>query len=192
MQEVHQQYSYSVCSGFDAGVGALVEVLQVVVFRENGQQRVMALRDSGCHTTLMDESLAVTLGLKGKEMDLEMQGVNSQRVFTSKHIKKYHVARVGKEEVRYQLRDVKTMPNLTGPDQRLKWSTIKYQYSHLKDLDIADIDSGPMQLISGTNNSNIILPKRIVKSSEYSGDDRVPYGVETILGWAITNWLPGD
>ena len=94
--------------------------------------------------------------------------------------------------LRSQLRDVKTVPNLTGPDQRLKWSTIKHQYGHLKDLDIADTDSGPVQLIIGTNNSNLIPPKRIVKPSEYSGDDRVPYGVETPLGWAVTNWLPGD
>ena len=140
----------------------------------------------------MDENLAVTLGLKGKEMDLEIQGVNSQKVFTPQHIKKCHVARVGKEEVRYQLRDVKTVPNLTGPDQRLKWSTIKHQYSHPKDLDMADTYSGPVQLIIGTNNSNLILPKRTVKPSEYSGDDRVPYCVETPLGWAVTNWLPGD
>ena len=48
----------------------------------------MALRDAGCNTTLKDESLAVTLGLKGKEMDLKIQGVNSQKVFTFQHIKK--------------------------------------------------------------------------------------------------------
>ena len=78
----------------------------------------MALRDAGCNTTLKDESLAVTLGLKGKETDLKIQGVNSQKVFTFQHIKKCHVARVGKEEVGYQLRVVKTVPNLTGPDQR--------------------------------------------------------------------------
>ena len=70
----------------------------MVVFGENGKQRAMALRDSGCNTTLMDESLAVTLGPKGKEMDLEIQGVSSNRVFTSKHIKKCHVARVGKRK----------------------------------------------------------------------------------------------
>ena len=87
-------------------------------------------------------------------MDLEIQGVNSQKVFTSKHIKKCLVARVGKEVNSYQLRDVKTMPNLTGPDQRPKWSTIKQHHSHLKDLDTADTDSGPVQLIIGTNNSN--------------------------------------
>ena len=58
----------------------------MVVFGENGEQRAMALRDLGCNTTLMAESLAMTLGLKGKEMDLEIQGVNSQRVFTSKQL----------------------------------------------------------------------------------------------------------
>ena len=48
----------------------------MVVFGENGEQRAMALRDLSCNTTLMAESLAMTLGLKGKEMDLEIQGVN--------------------------------------------------------------------------------------------------------------------
>ena len=125
MQEMHQQYSHSLGSGCEAGGRALVEILPVVVFGENGEQRVMALRDSGCNTTLIDESLAVTLGLKGKEMDLDIQGVTSQKVFTSQHIKKCHVARVGKKEVRYQVRDVKTVPNLTSPDKRLKLSTVK-------------------------------------------------------------------
>ena len=159
MQGMHQQYSYSVCPGCEAGDRVLVEVLPVVVFGENGEQRAMALRDLGYNATLMAESLAMTLGLEGKEMDLEIPGVNSQSVFTSKHIKKCLVVRVAKEELRYPLRDVKTVPNLTSPDQRLKWSTIEYQYSHLKDLDIADTDSAPVQLIIGANNSNLILPK---------------------------------
>ena len=73
MQEVHQQYSYSVCSGCEAGGRALVELLPVVVFGENGEQRVMALRNSGCNTTLMDESLAVTLRLKGKRWILKFR-----------------------------------------------------------------------------------------------------------------------
>ena len=142
MLEVHQQYSYSVCSSCEAGGRALVEVLQVVFFGKNDEQRVMA------NTILMDESLPGTLGLKGKEMDLEIQGVNSQRVFTSKHIKKCHVARVGKEEVRYLLVDGKAVPNLAGPYQRLKWSKIKYQYSHLKGLDTANTDSGLVKLMN--------------------------------------------
>ena len=52
---------------------------------------MMALRDSGCNTTLIDESLALSLGLQDKEVDLEIQGVNAQKVFTSQHIKKCHV-----------------------------------------------------------------------------------------------------
>ena len=67
----------------------------------------MKLRDSGCNTTLIDESLAFSLGLQGKEVDLEIQGVDAQKMFTSQHLKKCHVARVGKEEVKYSLRDIR-------------------------------------------------------------------------------------
>ena len=87
---------------------------------------------------------------------------------------------------------MKTVPSLNGPDQRLKWSTIKLGYNHLKDLDLRDTDTSPVQLIIGTNISDLILPKRIVKPSEHWCYDKVPYAVETPLGWAVTNWLPGD
>ena len=76
----------------------------------------------------IDESSALSLGLQGKEVDLEIQGVNVQKVFTSQHIKKCHVARVGKEEVNYSLRDVKTIPSPNGRNQKLNWATIKQEY----------------------------------------------------------------
>ena len=113
-------------------------------------------------------------------------------MFTSQLIKKCHVARVGKEEVKYSLRDVKTIPSLNGPDQKLKWSTIKQEYQHQKNLDLCDTDTGPVQLIIGTNNSDLILPKQILKPSGHPELDRVPYAVETLLGWVVINWLPGE
>ena len=47
-----------------------------------------------------------------------------------------------------------------------------------------------MRLIIGRNKSDLILPMRIVKPSGQSHADRIPYAVETPLGWAVTNWLP--
>ena len=68
---------------------------------------------------------------------------------------------------------METIPNLNGPDHKLKWSSTKHEYCHLKDLDLQDTDAGPVQLIIGTNNSHLILPKRIVKPSSQLGVDRV-------------------
>ena len=75
--------------------------------------------------------------------------VNVRKEFSSHHIKRCRVARVGREEVQYSLRDVKTIPSLNGPDQKLKWSIIKKEYQHLKNLDLHDTDIGPVQLITG-------------------------------------------
>ena len=190
--ERYEGYRQSAYVGCEAGGCALVEVLPIVVFGEKGKQEVMASRDSGCNTTLMDESLALSLGLQGKDVDLEIQGVNMRKVFTSQHIKKCRVARVGRDELQYSLRDVRTIPRLNGPDQKLKWSTVKQEYQHLKNLDLRDTDTGPVQLIIGTNNSDLILPKQIVKPSGQPEVDRVPYAVETLLGWAVNNWLSGE
>ena len=139
-----EQYRQSAYTGCETGGRALVEVLPIIVSGETGKQQVMSLRDSGCNTTLIDESLALSLGLQGKEVDLEIQGVNAQKVFTSQHIKKCRVARVGKEEVNYSLRDAKTIPSLNGPDQKLKWSTIKEGYQHLKNFNLLETDTGPV------------------------------------------------
>jgi len=107
-----------VYSGHETDGRALVEVLSEVVFVGTGKRQVMALRDSDCNTTLMDESLALVLGLQGKEVDLEIQGANVQKLFTSQHIKKCSVARVGDENIKYSLRDVKTISNLNGFKQK--------------------------------------------------------------------------
>ena len=190
--ERYEGYRQSAYVGCEAGGCALVEVLPIVVFGEKGKQEVMASRDSGCNTTLMDESLALSLGLQGKDVDREIQGVNMRKVFTSQHIKKCRVARVGRDELQYSLRDVRTIPRLNGPDQKLKWSTVKQEYQHLKNLDLRDTDTGPVQLIIGTKNSDLILSKQIVKPSGQPEVDRVPYAVETLLGWAVNNWLSGQ
>jgi len=87
---------------------------------------------------------------------------------------------------------VKTIPSLNGPDEKLKCSTIKQEYQHLKNLDLHDTDTGPAQLIIGTNNSDLILPKQIVKPPGQPEVDRVRYAVESKRGWAVTNWLPGE
>ena len=91
-QGVCEQYHHSVHSSRESGGCTLVEVLPVVIFGETGTQQVVALRDSGRITMLIDESLALTLGLKGKEIDVEIQGVDAKKAFTSQHIKRYHVA----------------------------------------------------------------------------------------------------
>ena len=91
------------------------------------------------------------------------------------------------------LRDVKIIPGLNGPDQKLKWSTIKQEYQHLKNLDLRDTDTGPVQLIIGTNSSDLILPKQILKTFRSSGTWQGTLCCwRPHLGWAVTNWLPGE
>ena len=84
-QAVREQCHHSAHSSRESGGRTLVEVLPVVIVGETGTQQVVALRASGCNTTLIDESLALTPGLKGREIALEIQGVNAQKAFTSQH-----------------------------------------------------------------------------------------------------------
>ena len=45
----------------------------------------------------MDEELAQSLDLRGKEIELQMQSVNAEKAFTSQHIKNCRIDR-GKEK----------------------------------------------------------------------------------------------
>ena len=136
--------------------------------------------------------MAQSLGLKGKEIELQIQGIDAEKAFTSQHLKNCQIARVGGEGVKYVLRDVKTFFDLSIADQKIKWSVIKQKFSHLKDLDLKDTETGPVRLIKGSNNLDLILLMRIVKLSGQSHADGVPYAVEIPLGWAVTNWLPSE
>ena len=61
------------CLGCEAGGRSLVGVLPVVLFSEKDEQQVQALRESGSNTTLMDGIMGHLLGVKGKEMELQIQ-----------------------------------------------------------------------------------------------------------------------
>ena len=74
---VREKYHHSAHSSRESGGRALVEVLPLIIFEETGTQQVVALRDSGCNTTLIDERLALTLGLEDREIDLDIQGVTA-------------------------------------------------------------------------------------------------------------------
>ena len=113
---------------------------------------------------------------------------------SSKRINKCQTARVGGggEGKNLWLRDIKTINGLNGPDQRLRWSELKLEFPHLRNLDIQNTDTKPVQVIIGTSNSDLILPRQIVKPMGRSNQDRCPYAIESRLGWAVTNWLPGS
>ena len=54
-EKSREQCHHSVCLGCEVGGRTLVKVLPVVLFSEKDEQQVMALRDSGFNTTIMDK-----------------------------------------------------------------------------------------------------------------------------------------
>ena len=58
----------------------------------------MTLRDLRCNKTLTDEGLAMSLGLKGKEIEQQIQGVNAEKTFTLEHIKNCELLELEEKE----------------------------------------------------------------------------------------------
>ena len=79
------------------------------------------------------------------------------------------------------MRDVKTFPNLSGPDQKIKWSAIKQNFSHLKNLDLKD--TGPVRLIIGSNNSDLMKDSLIL--TEYHMQSRHLSVGQSLTGYPV-------
>ena len=122
--------------------------------------------------------MAVTLGSHGKEVDLEVQGINSQRFVSSKHINKCVklLALGGKRNF-----GCMTLKQLMVQTRDHDGLNLNWSFHTFHDLDIQNTDTKPVQVIIGTNNSDLILPRQIVKSMRGSNQDQCPYAIESWL-----------
>ena len=69
-------------------------------------------------------------------------------VFNSQHIKKCNAHESEKRMSNTPCKEWRQfLAWMQGPDQNLKWSTIKQEYQQLKNLDLRDTDTGPVELI---------------------------------------------
>jgi len=81
------------------------------------------------------------------------------------------------------------VPRLQSYNINLKWETVKYQWSHLVDIETIDIDSSEIGVLLGRN----VLRVHDALETRYSADGiEAPDGIKTHFGWCVTGPFPAS
>ncbi|XP_036346995.1 uncharacterized protein LOC118756332 isoform X1 [Rhagoletis pomonella] len=145
----------------------------VSLFGPNGKEDVYAMVDEGSAISLLDDSVATRLGLKGRKQPLTLQWYGQK--CTTEDSTKVNVEIQGKcTTATYTLRNICTIRNLDLPEQSFR----KADYSHLKILPLEDYHQVKPSLLLGLDNTYLSVPSTTVQAG--SGN---PVAINTKLGW---------
>lgn len=152
-----------------------------VILHHNGHTvRTFAFIDCGSHMTLLEESLAAELNLRGEKHPLCIRWTADQCRFedTAERVS-LHVSGTQSEN-QFPLSDVFTVKDLKLPAQSLSVTKMRRRYNYLKGLPVESYNDARPRLLIGMNNVRL---GHALDSRE--GKENEPIATKTRLGWTI-------
>lgn len=129
--------------------------------------------DEGSAISLLEDSVATRLGLKGRKQPLTLQWYGQK--CTTEDSSKVNVEIQGKcTTATYTLRNICTIRNLDLPEQSFR----KADYSHLEILPLEDYHQVKPSLLLGLDNTYLSVPSTTVQAGSEN-----PVAINTKLGW---------
>ncbi|XP_036341067.1 uncharacterized protein LOC118750456 [Rhagoletis pomonella] len=129
--------------------------------------------DEGSAISLIEESVASRLGLRGRRQPLTLQWYG-QKCTTEESAKVNLGVRCRDRPATYSLRNVCTIRSLDLPVQSFK----KFHYAHFEPLPLEDYHQVKPSLLLGLDNTSLSVPSATVKA-----DSESPVAINTKLGW---------
>ncbi|XP_062699013.1 uncharacterized protein LOC134284280 [Aedes albopictus] len=128
----------------------------------------------------MHRRLVRQLGIEGskKPLCLKWTGNVTRIESESKHVSIVVKGASGQQE--FSLNDVRTVEELTLPEQSLEYDDLSQQYHYLKGLPVVSYKKAVPRLLIGVNNANLTVPLKVRE-----GKKGEPIAVKTRLGWCI-------
>ena len=172
----------SACPG--QKTGAILQVVPVTVYGENGSQQTYALLDPGSETSFCTETLLNKLEATGQQTKLRLRTVNGD----SKE----------KLTARVQLQVSATGPSAADHRRRIMvpeaWSVAALKvgrppvsqeqldsWTHLRGLEIPNCSDMTVELLLGAN-----VTEAVIQHEVRVGQPGQPIAVRTAFGWALT------
>ncbi|XP_055604521.1 uncharacterized protein LOC129752777 [Uranotaenia lowii] len=152
-----------------------------IVLQANGKSvEVIAFLDDGSSSTLLENSVATELGVKGERESLWLSWTSnvsreekgSQRISVT-------ASGLGKKN-KFKLNNVRTVANLILPSQTLDYESMKKTYPHLRGLPIHSYSDATPSMIIGIEHATLLTS---LKTREGCSND--PIAVKTRLGWCV-------
>lgn len=158
----------------------LFRIIPVVVSGPQATIETFAFLDDGSDLSLIESSLVEQLGIDGckKPLCLKWTG-NVTRIETES--KRVRVTISGaKSQHQYSLNDIRTVQELTLPEQSLDYDELSQRYRYLRGLPVDSYNKAVPRLLIGVNNASLTVPLQIRE-----GRKNEPIAVKTRLGWCI-------
>ncbi len=119
-------------------VPILLQVIPITIYGPNGCLNTHAMLDNGSTCSLVLASVADKLGLEGSQERIVLNGIQGQSELISKQVS-MQVSPVNKVSPRCDVSRALVVNSLNVPQKRVNLADLKSKWSHLKDLDIADV-----------------------------------------------------
>ena len=153
------------------GEQAQLQLVSVLISGQNGKfVETVALLDSGSDVSIIHESLAKKLGLRGRRKTLMVRTISGQTSHSSRVLSVNIRPRHEPQSKVLHIKQVWTVPNdaFQGPSQ-----AVKAEWKHVKDLCLPDIAADEVQLLIGLN-----VPEAHVQLDTRSGESNQPIAIE--------------
>ncbi|XP_062541787.1 uncharacterized protein LOC134209767 [Armigeres subalbatus] len=167
---IHRQYKQSL----------LFRIIPVIISGPRATVETYAFLDDGSDLSLIESSLVDQLGIDGWKNPLCLKWTgNVTRVEPeSRQVRIMIKGPVSKQQ--FSLKDIRTVKELTLPEQSLDYDELSRRYRYLQGLPIASYDNAVPRILIGVNNASLTVPLQVREGRK---DD--PIAVKTRLGWCI-------
>ncbi|XP_062713890.1 uncharacterized protein LOC134290723 [Aedes albopictus] len=165
----------------------LFRIVPVVLSSNNNSQTIFAFIDEGSSYTLVEESVASQLGIKGRPEPLTLQWTGNVKRHEPKS-QRIQSNICGKGcNAQYKLADARTVSRLVLPSQTLKYGSLAQRFPHLRGLPLQDYELVQPKLLIGLDNLRLCVPLKLRE-----GGPTDPIGAKCRLGWSIYGCIPGQ
>ncbi|XP_058817112.1 uncharacterized protein LOC131680413 [Topomyia yanbarensis] len=159
---------------------SLFRYLPITLYNDGKQVETFVFLDDGSSSTLLEESLAVQLGIEGEPESLWLgwTGKIGRHEKGSRRVN-IQISSTGKKET-FQLRNVRTVSELGLPSQTLHYPELVKEYPHLQGLPVTSYSKAKPGMIIGIDHVHLLTSLNIRE-----GRKTDPVATKTRLGWCI-------
>lgn len=161
-----------------------LRVIPVKVFwKDNGIEKVTyAIRDEGSNTTLVKESLANELKLKGQSVDFQLTTMNGVSQESSKSYS-FYVQGLGQKDC-LEIQNALSVKDLSVAKSCIPSKEDIAKWRHFDGISVPELESPDVTVLIGAD-----VPEAHWKLEERRGRKKEPYAVRTPLGWSVAGPL---
>lgn len=176
---LHQDQPVTSAVHYNIRHNIIYRIVPIIVYGPSGSVETFAYLDGRSGITLIEESLAESLGVEGQNERLCLKWTSKiQRSEPNSRSVGLQISdKFGTE--RFEMNNVRTVRNLELPEQTLTKQMIS-RYSYLQAIPIQTYEKAVSRILIGLENVNLIVSLQTVE-----GNWQEPVATKTRLGWVL-------